>query len=219
MIQTFHKSLSGLYAITDSDLIVEEKLIDIVEQAIVGGARIIQYRDKSQNATKRLEQAQNLKMLCRRYAIPLIINDDITLAQVVGADGVHLGKEDGSIATARRLLGNEAIIGISCYNQLVLAQQAIAAGATYIAFGRFFDSTTKPDAVLASVELLRTARQLTDKPIVAIGGITAENGKVLITAGADCLAVIGGLFGQRDVKIAARQFSQLFSKSDELGIE
>jgi len=204
------KSLRGLYAITDSTLISKEKLSDTVEQAIQGGARIVQYRDKSQDSVKRLEQAQILCALCQKYAIPLIINDDIALAQRVSADGVHLGKEDGNIASARRILGDSAIIGVSCYNQFTLAQKAEKNGADYVAFGRFFSSSTKPLAVQAHIDLLIQAKQSLTIPIVAIGGITVENGQSLVEAGADCLAVIQGLFGQANVKSAAQGFSKLF---------
>jgi len=204
------KFLRGLYAITDSTLISEEKLRDTVEQAIQGGARIVQYRDKSQDSTKRFEQAQILCALCQKYAIPLIINDDIALAQRVSADGVHLGKEDGNIASARRILGDSAIIGVSCYNQFTLAKKAEKNGANYVAFGRFFSSSTKPLAVQASIDLLIQAKQSLTIPIVAIGGITVENAQSLVESGADCLAVIQGLFGQANVKSAAQSFSKLF---------
>jgi thiamine-phosphate pyrophosphorylase len=204
------KHLQGLYAITDSTLISEEKFGDVVEQAIQGGARIIQYRDKSHDFVKRLAQAQILRNLCQQYAIPLIINDDIELAQRVNAEGVHLGKEDGDIDSARAVLGDSAIIGISCYNQWILAEKAEKNGADYIAFGRFFSSSTKPLAVQADIHLLIQAKQRFTIPLVAIGGITVENGKKLIEAGADCLAVIHGLFGQSNVKFAAERFSALF---------
>ncbi|MCK5662073.1 MAG: thiamine phosphate synthase [Thiotrichaceae bacterium] len=199
--------MQGLYAITDNSLIKPEIFINTVENAIIGGAKIIQYRDKSQNHALRLKQAQALRILCQKYKIPLIINDDIALAQQVQADGVHLGKDDTNIFTARAKLGDKAIIGVSCYNQLSLAQEAVKSGATYIAFGRFFSSNTKPKAVSCSVDLLRQARKLFNCPLVAIGGITPENGAELLAAGADCLAVIQGLFGQENVTAAAQAFN------------
>jgi len=203
--------LHGLYAITDSALIPAENFSDTVEQAILGGTKIIQYRDKTQDATKQFEQAYILRQLCQKYHIPLIINDNIELARQIKADGVHLGKQDENIATARAILGDKAIIGISCYNQLNLAEHAVKMGADYIAFGRFFNSPTKPNAVQASIDLLRQAKQrFKNIPIVAIGGITPENGKQLIEAGADCLAVISGVFGQTDVKMATQQYAELF---------
>ena len=203
-------SLHGLYALTDSHLIPEEKFIDTVEKAIVGGARIIQYRDKSNDKVLQVEQAQALRRLCQQYQIPFIINDDIELALQVSADGVHIGKEDPDLVTARTILGNHAIVGVSCYEQLSLAQQAVEAGATYVAFGRFFTSSTKPKAISCSVDVLRDARKMFNCPLVAIGGITPNNGAKLISAGADCLAVIHGLFGQADVTTAAQRYAQLF---------
>jgi len=203
--------LHGLYAITDSVLIASDNFSGSVEQALLGGAKIIQYRDKTQDTTKQFKQAYALRQLCQQYHIPLIINDNIELARQIEADGVHLGKYDENIATARAILGNGAIIGVSCYNQLSLAEQAVKTGADYVAFGRFFNSPTKPDAVQASLDLLYEAKQrFKNIPIVAIGGITPENGKQLVEAGADCLAVISGVFGQTDVKMAAQRYAKLF---------
>ncbi len=207
-------SLRGLYAITDHQLIPADQFVEIVEQAILGGAKVIQYRNKTENYALRVKQAQALRALCNCYQIPLIINDDLALMQTVKADGIHLGKKDASVITAREMLGNEVIIGISCYNQLTMAQQALNHGASYIAFGSFFPSPTKPQAVSASVELLTTARPTLDCPIVAIGGITPDNGAQLIAAGADSLAVIHGIFGQSDIVAAARRYAQLWERVD-----
>lgn len=204
------KQLRGLYAITDSDLIPTDQLKEKVEQAIQGGSRLIQYRDKSNDYLQRFEQISILRDLCRTHEVPLIINDDVKLAKLVRAQGVHLGKEDVDVMSARALLGEDAIIGVSCYNQLSLAQHAIKSGASYVAFGSFFDSHTKPKAVCASIDLLYQAHNLLNCPIVAIGGITPDNGAKLIAAGADCLAVIHGLFGQKDVLTAAQRYAKLF---------
>jgi thiamine-phosphate pyrophosphorylase len=204
-----NNNIRGLYAITDNNLIKAEEFTPKVEQAIIGGVKIIQYRDKSKNYQLRFEQAQALSQLCHKYQIPLIINDDVVLAQQVGADGVHLGKDDADIASARAVLGEQAIIGVSCYNQLSLALDAVKAGTNYVAFGRFFNSATKPNAIGCSVEILRDARQRLNCPLVAIGGITPDNGKELIKAGADCLAVIHGLFGQADVTAAAQEYAKI----------
>jgi len=206
-----HNELRGLYAITDSQLLSDNALVASVEQAIRGGAQVIQYRDKSHDATKRLQQAQALQTLCRGYRIPLIINDDVALAQAIAADGVHLGKTDGSVTVARQQLGATTLIGVSCYNQLALAEQAVAAGADYIAFGSFFPSMIKPDAVTADIPLLRHAKQTLPCPVVAIGGITVNNGADLFAAGADCLAVISGVFGADDIQAAAQQYTALFA--------
>ncbi|MFA7095023.1 MAG: thiamine phosphate synthase [Gammaproteobacteria bacterium] len=203
----FH--LHGLYAITNEAPDACE-LSDRVARALRGGARAIQYRDKSGDAARRLQEAEALRALCRAYNVPLIVNDDVELARAVGADGVHLGKDDASIAEARTALGAGAIIGVSCYNSLERALQADAAGADYVAFGSFFPSSTKPAAVRASLELLGTARAQIRLPIVAIGGITPENGAQLVAAGADMLAVIQGVFGAPDPEAAARRYAALF---------
>ena len=201
----------GLYAITDNALTPSERLIPAVAEAIAGGAVMVQYRDKSGDEARRLWEAQDLVHLCRPLGVPLIINDDIELALKVQADGVHLGKEDADIAEARSLLGDQAIIGVSCYNLLANAFDAVEAGADYVAFGRFFSSDTKPQAVQADLELLRQARDELEVPIVAIGGITTENGAQLVEAGADMLAVINGIFGQENIRAAAERIKKLFN--------
>ncbi len=195
-----------LYAITDNRLIKEEFFLETVEKVIIGGAKIIQYRDKSHDQQRRLQQAQALLKLCQKYKIPLLINDDVALAQQIGANGVHLGKNDTDISIARAKLGNKAIIGVSCYNQLSLAKGAVNSGADYVAFGRFFQSCTKPEANSCSLKLLSEARQQLSCPIVAIGGITPNNASLVIKAGADYVAVIHGLFGQVDVQAAAQAY-------------
>ncbi len=200
----------GLYAIADSAVLPAARLTDAVAQALVGGARLIQYRDKSTDRKRRLQQAQALQALCRAHAAPLLINDDVELAVQVGAAGVHLGQDDLHPATARRRLGETAIIGVSCYNRLETALAAAAAGATYVAFGSFFPSLSKPAAVHAEPELLRQARRCLRLPMAAIGGITPANGGALIEAGADYLAVINGVFGQPDICAAAHAYALLF---------
>ena len=201
----------GLYAITDTLLLPDQqRLIVAVEQAILGGARLIQYRDKSTDADRRLTQAQALHALCRRYEIPLIINDDVELAAQVGAAGVHIGRGDPDLTTARACLGETALIGVSCYDRLDLARAAERAGADYVAFGAFFPSPTKPTEVRASLELLREGRAVLHVPIVAIGGITSDNAPLLLEAGADALAVVSGVFGQPDIQTAARRYAALF---------
>lgn len=202
--------LTGLYAITDAGLTHGAALIPAVTAALRGGARIIQYRDKGDDQRRREQEAAALNALCQAHAALLIINDDVELAATVNAAGVHLGRDDPDLQAARARLGQRAIIGVSCYNQLTLAQTAATQGADYVAFGRFFPSRTKPDAVAASPELLRAARREIDLPLVAIGGITPDNGRLLLDAGADMLAVIHGVFGQPDVEAAARRFADLF---------
>ena len=203
--------LHGLYAITDERLMNEQNFLLKAEQALLGGARLIQYRDKSSNHTKRLEQASALKQCCEKYNALLIINDDVELAKNVAADGVHLGKEDGAVAEARRHLGNDMLIGASCYNQLDLALQAEKAGADYVAFGAFFSSPTKPQAGIASLELLKKARQHIQVPICTIGGISTENAHTLVEHGADMTAVISDLFASDDIQASASHIAALFS--------
>lgn len=203
--------LTGLYAIADTFYLDDAQLLKAVTSAIEGGARVIQYRDKKHDAKKRVHQASEIAALCRQQNALFIVNDDVDLAQRVNADGVHLGRDDIPLAVARVQLGAKAIIGVSCYNELARALQAQTDGAGYVAFGRFFPSRTKPQAVLASPELLRAAKQKIHLPLVAIGGITPENGAALIAAGADALAVIEGVFGQNDIRAAARRYVQLFN--------
>jgi thiamine-phosphate pyrophosphorylase len=202
--------LAGLYAIADTQYLDDAHLIEAAVQAIEGDARIVQYRDKKHTGAERTQQAKRLAALCRQHGVLFIINDDVTLAKETQADGVHLGREDAAIAQARKQLGSRAIIGVSCYNELARAEQAAAQGADYVAFGRFFPSRTKPQAVPASLDLLREAKKKLHIPVVAIGGITPENGASLIAAGANALAVIEGVFGQADVRAAAERYASLF---------
>ena len=191
-------------------MIPDGRLTEHVRLAVRGGAQIVQYRNKRARSDKLMRELQELRELCRACQVPLLINDDVALALTIDADGVHLGRDDGSVAAARSLLGKTRLIGASCYNDLALANQARAEGADYVAFGSFNASPTKPDAVKASPMLLVRARRELDLPIVAIGGITPENGTLLIEAGADALAVISGVFAQPDIATAAARYSRLF---------
>ena len=208
--------LRGLYVITSAATDDTAALIHKVTQALAGGAALIQYRDKSTDTARRLAEARALQNLCRNYQVPLIINDDVALARATQAQGVHLGAEDAAVGDARQQLGRAAIIGVSCYNNLSRAQAAAEAGADYIAFGRFFPSRTKPQAVIASVELLRAARAELSIPLVAIGGITPDNAAPLLAAGADMLAVVEGIFGAEDAQSAARRYTHLFEQQESL---
>lgn len=202
------RTISGLYAITPDEPDTFE-LLRKVRLALLGGARVLQYRNKTAGKTVRLEQARALRELTHEFAVPLIINDDVMLAHGVAADGVHLGGSDGSVADARAVLGSGKLIGMSCYNRLPLAHEAVNCGADYVAFGSFFVSTVKPAAVAATPDLLRQARREIAVPLVAIGGITVDNGALLLEAGADALAVISAVFGAEDIRDAARQFANL----------
>jgi len=202
--------LSGLYAITPQTSKTTPPLMEQVTQAIAGGARLIQYRNKGGDPAERLHTAQSLLVVCRAATVPLIINDDLDLVARVGADGVHLGRADPDPRGARSLLGPGAIIGVSCYARLQRALHAQAIGADYVAFGRFFPSATKPLAVQTTPELLLRARRHLTIPLVAIGGITPENGRLLISAGADMLATVDAVFGRSDIRAAAAAFDALF---------
>lgn len=203
--------IGGLYAITPDEANTAE-LLRKVHMALSGGARVVQYRNKQADAPLRFEQASALRVLTQRFSVPFIINDDVALAAEVGADGVHLGAEDGNPAKARAHLGQGKLVGVSCYNRLPLALEAAQQGVDYVAFGSFFASTIKPDAVAATPELLQQARKELALPIVAIGGITAQNGTRLLEAGADALAVISAVFAASDIEGAAKEFSNLFEQ-------
>ena len=202
-------SLSGLYALTpdcaDTDLLAER-----VRAALAGGATAIQYRNKTAAPTLRLEQARVLREACAAYGATFIVNDDAELAGTVDADGVHLGRDDATVAAARQRLGPHAIIGVSCYDSLARADAAVSSGASYIAFGSFFVSVVKPEAVRVATALLSTAKLRWNVPIVAIGGITAANAGSLLAAGADAVAVISAVFDAPDVEAAARSIAKLF---------
>jgi thiamine-phosphate pyrophosphorylase len=208
----------GLYAITDASARDSTDLVVAVAQALDNGAVVVQYRDKvPADGERRRHEAGALVRLCRKRRVPLIVNDDIVLARDVGADGVHLGREDGAVSEARRILGRDALVGVSCYASLERAENAAAAGADYVAFGAFFPSSTKPGATPVSMAVPMMARTRIDLPIVAIGGITPDNGSKLLASGVDMLAVIHGLFGQDDVRAAARRYAALFDSIQEGG--
>lgn len=200
--------IHGLYAITpDTDN--SEQLIEQVSAALDGGARILQYRNKGSDAVRRLWQANILKSLAQSRGAIFIVNDDVALAEAIRADGVHLGRDDDAIAAARARLGEAAIIGASCYNSLELARSAVAAGASYVAFGAVFASGTKPGAVHAPLSLFTDAASL-GVPRVAIGGITADNAGQVVAAGADAIAVIGGLFDGDGIAERAATLAALY---------
>lgn len=201
--------IRGLYAITP-DSVDTQRLLLMTERVLVGGAKIVQYRNKMADTLLRQEQAQLLAQLCKKYAALFIINDHIDLAVAVDADGVHVGKDDGSVIEAREKMGHNSIVGVSCYNRLELAVEAVQQGANYVAFGAFFASSTKPHAVMASIDLLEKAKQKLIVPIVTIGGITLTNAAALIDQGSDAIAVSNALFGGPDIQSTAEAFSQLF---------
>jgi len=207
---TKKRRIDGLYAITP-DTADSERLVARVEAALAGGASVVQYRNKSDDSVLRRRQAQTLLRLCRAHAAAFVVNDDVSLAGEIGADGVHLGRDDCGVRDARSQLGSQMLIGVSCYDRLPLALAAQDEGADYVAFGSFFSSAVKPQAVRAPLQLLRQARSRIELPIVAIGGITTDNAAQLIEAGADALAVISALFDVDDTLRAAQSFVRLFA--------
>ncbi len=202
--------IKGLYAVTP-DLADTAVLVGKVQAVLAGGAQMLQYRNKTADDYTRHAQAAALLDVCRRHGAMLIINDDVELAFALGADGVHVGADDAAVDAARARLGQDRIVGASCYNDLGRAQSAASQGADYIAFGSFFASRVKPAAMRAQLSLLPAARGL-GLPVVAIGGITLDNAGELINAGADAVAVISALFAVPDAQAAARGFCRLFQE-------
>ncbi len=203
--------LRGLYAITP-DGRDTASLLARLRPALTGGVALVQYRNKLASPTERRQEAAAVLTLCREFAVPLIINDDLALALELGAEGVHLGREDcpGGLAAARQALGPGRILGVSCYNEFALAAEAAASGADYVAFGALFPSATKPEAARAPLALLVQARRELGCPVAGIGGITLDNAFDAIAAGADLLAVITDLFDAPDIQARAQAYAGLF---------
>lgn len=211
--------LRGLYVITPTHIDHNEAstqrdsaqvLAAAVGRAIAGGARAVQYRSKAPDSGQRRAEAAAILLACRAAGVPLIINDDPGLAAELGADGVHIGRDDADLESARAILGPDAIIGVSCYASLDLALRAEQGGASYAAFGSLYPSPTKPHAVRAPLGLLAEARRALRLPLVAIGGISPQNAGPVIAAGADMVAIISGVFAAPDITAAARAYSRLF---------
>ena len=203
------QQVQGLYVIIDTETLAGMPFGDIAEQALKGGARVLQYRDKSADSRRRQQQARVLTDLCVKYNALHIINDDPELAMSVGADGVHVGRDDNNVMDIRKAYP-QLLIGASCYNSLELARKKTEEGASYLAFGSFFPSPTKPQAIRAGPELLMQARQKYNLPLVAIGGIMAENARSLIESGADAVAVISAVLNDKDPQRASRDIASLF---------
>jgi thiamine-phosphate pyrophosphorylase len=211
MIALPERPLRGLYLLTPDEADTT-RLLARVLPALDAGVALLQYRNKQAEAGLRREQAQALLAACQARAVPLIVNDDWRLAAELGADGAHLGEDDGELREARLALGDGCILGASCYNDLARAERAAAAGASYLAFGAFFASSSKPLARRADLALLRQAARF-GLPLVAIGGITPDNARSLVAAGADLLAVIGAVFEAPDPVAAVRTFHSCFDPS------
>jgi len=201
------QGIAGLYVITDARWPRPVPLTEAVAAAIRGGARVVQYRDKSDDTERRHQEATALQRLCAQAGVPFIVNDDVALAAAVGADGVHIGQDDPDIAEARRQLGASALIGVSCYADLDRARRMAAAGANYLAFGSVYPSPTKPASGRAPLSIFNEARAFFAGPLVAIGGIQAGNVEAVIEAGADAVAVIDAVFSATDIAAAATAIS------------
>lgn len=201
--------LRGLYLITpdEADTV---RLLARVAPLLGAGIALLQYRNKAANAVLKLEQASALQALCAQASVPLVVNDDIVLARHAGSAGVHLGEDDGDIAAARDAMGPGAIVGASCYDEIERAGRAAAAGASYVAFGAFFPTTTKVTTRRATLQLLRDAKPL-GVPLVAIGGIVPANARPLIEAGADLIAAVGGVFDAADPLAAISAYNACFA--------
>lgn len=211
-MKAMRNRLHGLYAITP-DCADGERLLTQVGAALAGGCRIVQYRDKLSPMPECVARARALRDLTRHFDAVLLINDDLALARLVGADGVHLGSDDGNLVAARALLGPNHLLGASCYADFSAAQAACAAGADYVAFGAVYPSPTKPNAGNATVDLFKQAKTGLSAASCAIGGITLDNAAPLIAAGADLLAVISDLFGAPDIAARARAYQNLFEEA------
>ena len=201
--------IKGLYAITpdSADL---NTLIQKTKSAIEGGAFMVQYRSKIQDRDVKMQQCAAILRLCREYEIPCIVNDDVDMCRILEADGVHLGEKDDNIAEVRHILGDDAIIGSSCYDQLDRAKSAQKEGASYVAFGAMFPTSTKPNAPRATLALLKEAKREIQIPIVAIGGITVNNAHDVIKTGIDAIAVINSLYEAKSIKETAETFVKMF---------
>lgn len=218
LVSEMPNKIRGLYAVTPDEENTDV-LLAKVEAALRGGINVLQYRNKRAGHKLQTQQARAILPLCRQYQVPFIINDSIKLCLTLDADGVHLGGDDGNLAEARARLGANKILGASCYNRLELALAAEQAGADYAAFGACFASGTKPGAPVAPLQLFAQAKQAVSIPLVAIGGISLENAKQAVAAGADAIAVVGALFNHEDANLrfvqdavaeSARRFSQFF---------
>jgi thiamine-phosphate pyrophosphorylase len=205
-----HTKLCGLYAITDTKLIPRDQFAETVEAAVRGGATMVQLREKDTAPEEFIRLGRELLAVTRRYGALLIINDHPTIAKEIGADGVHVGREDPPVAEARALLGPEAIIGASCYGEVTRAVAAEHEGADYVAFGTPFPSPTKAKRTDISLGIFQEVKRQVHVPVFAIGGITVDNARQVIDAGADGLAVVSGVFAASDVEAAARALAQLF---------
>ena len=210
LLMKFRKN--GVYWLTPSDIEDTKKLVSLARQVVSGGASMVQYRQKNLNSSQKNHQALQLKKVCTAYKVPFIINDSIDIALAVDADGVHIGKSDSSLKIARDNLGDQKIIGVSCYNDINRAQDMLDNGADYVAFGRFYPSQTKPEAPMCSPEVLKVAGKQFSSSIVAIGGINLDNASKLINNGATHIAIVDAISKAKCPYVATKRLSGLFNK-------
>jgi thiamine-phosphate pyrophosphorylase len=202
--------MKGLYLVTP-DWDDTQKMLDVTEAGLRGGAAIVQYRHKTASPELRREQASQLQALCRRYGRPFIINDFVELAMELDADGIHVGGTDAAVAQVRALVGPSKIVGSSCYGSMQLARDAWQAGASYVAFGGFYPSRVKKYEVSTPPEIVAQAKKEIPLPNVVIGGMTQQNSLPLVQQGADMVAAISSVYMVDDPESAARGFAQLFA--------
>lgn len=202
--------MKGLYIVTP-DWDDTDRLVTVTEQALQGGAALVQYRHKTADAAQRREQATRLLTLCRQHRIPFIVNDYVDLCRELDADGIHVGGTDAPVAEVRRMVGPDKIVGASCYGSLELAEEAQQAGASYIAFGGFYPSRVKQYPVTTPVATITQAKNRWTVPVVVIGGMTVDNSRALITAGADMVAAVSAVYQADDPRATAAQFVGLFA--------
>jgi thiamine-phosphate pyrophosphorylase len=203
--------LVGLNVITDQHLMPRDRFVDMVEAAVQGGAKIVQLREKRTPPDEIVRLGRSLLSVTRRYGALLLINDNPEMAHAIGADGVHVGREDATVAEARALLGPDAIIGVTCYGEIERAVAAVQASADYVAFGTPFPSPTKGTQGRTPLTLYRDVKQHVAVPVFAIGGINVDNAQQVRDAGADAISVVSGVFGTPDVGAAARALADLFT--------
>lgn len=202
--------LSGLYVITDSHLMPRHRFVDMVEAAVQSGATMVQLREKDTPRDEVVKLGREVLAVTRRYNALLIVNDDPSVARDIGADGVHVGREDPPVSETRAIVGEDVIIGVSCYGDVSKAAAAEQAGADYVAFSSPFPSPTKRGKGKTPIGIFQEGKQCVNVPIFAIGGINIGNAQQLLDAGADGIAVVSGVFGAPDVATAARDLVQLF---------